>query len=75
MQIYAIYFHFSGVGRGAAGKDPQKITIALQTLGISCVTISAAGRKYADLLGNRTIFEIQKNVPILVLERFSHPRR
>src|SRR5450756_743280 len=58
--IYAIYFHFSGVGRGSARKNSLKIRIAPWILGINGVSKNAAGSKSADLQGNCEIFENEK---------------
>jgi hypothetical protein len=58
MQIYAIYFHFSWVGRGSDPKNPVKIRIALQRLWIIGAATKVAPPLFAYLLGNPQIFEI-----------------
>jgi hypothetical protein len=55
--IYAIYFHFSGVGRGSDRKNSLKIRITQQMLIIIAIVTTAVTPKTADLLGNWKICE------------------
>ena len=63
-QIYAIFLHFSRVGRGSGQKNPVKIMIARWLLGIIGVLRFQPVAKIADFLGNPGVFKNQKMEPV-----------
>ncbi|HEV2694856.1 MAG TPA: hypothetical protein VG347_18320, partial [Verrucomicrobiae bacterium] len=56
-QIYAIYFHFAGVGRGSDQKNSEKIIIILLTLAKNGALKNLPRSKNTYLLGFLRIFE------------------
>ncbi|HSY19038.1 MAG TPA: hypothetical protein VK815_11915 [Candidatus Acidoferrales bacterium] len=75
MQIYAIYFQKTRVGRGSNPENSLKIIIALKKLMTIGVLKMADSPKYADLLGNLRFFEIKNlHLPFLLAAPNRHPQ-
>src|SRR6185369_9446837 len=58
--IYAIYFHFSRVGRGSDQKNQKRFCKSLSTINFQLSTHRQPVAKLADLQGNLKIFEFGK---------------